>query len=101
MPLYNAWVSGAWAWSDEQRIVFANDLSAPQLRAVSGVVNLTKDHAGPESWAPTQPALRCDYARAYVAVKAAYALRVTAAERDALAALLDDCAQTGDHARRP
>lgn len=93
VSLYNAWVSGARDWTDAERIAFANDLAAPELRAVAGEVNFAKDHAGAEAWAPSpgRPAQRCDYARAYVAVKAAYRLRVTGAERDALAALLADC----------
>lgn len=90
VPLYNAWVSGAWAWPDDQRVIFANDLVHPELRAVAGSVNFAKDHAGPESWQP-EPAQRCDYARGYVTVKAAYRLTVTTRERDALAAMLDTC----------
>ncbi len=90
VPLYNAWVSGASVWTDDQRVIFANDLVNPELRAVAGAVNFAKDHAGPESWQP-EPAQRCDYARAYVTVKAAYRLTVTTRERDALAAMLDTC----------
>ncbi len=91
VPLYNAWVSGASEWTDARRVAFANDLAAPELRAVTGEVNFAKDHAGPESWQPV-PLARCDYARAYVAVKARHALTVTAAERDALAVMLAACA---------
>lgn len=36
VPLYNAWVSGARDWTDAQRVAFANDLAAPELRAVGG-----------------------------------------------------------------
>ncbi|HRW19263.1 MAG TPA: DUF1524 domain-containing protein [Dermatophilaceae bacterium] len=90
VPLYNAWVSGARDWTDEQRVAFANDLAAPELRAVAGSVNFAKHHAGAESWQPVE-SRRCDYARAYVSVKATYRLTVTRAERDALAGMLDSC----------
>lgn len=90
VPLYNAWVSGAHEWTDAQRVTFANDLAAPELRAVAGEQNFSKNHAGPESWAPSEPH-GCDYAREYVAVKAAYRLTVTADERDALTRALDTC----------
>ncbi len=90
VPLYNAWVSGARDWTDSQRVVFANDLASPELRAVGGHVNFAKDRSGPESWVPVA-ARQCDYARAFVAVKAHYRLTVTSAERDALARLLGTC----------
>ncbi len=90
VPLYNAWVSGASEWTDELRVRFANDLAAPELRAVAGAVNFAKDRSGPETWQPVAAA-RCDYARAYVAVKSRYALSVTAAEHDALAEMLTTC----------
>ena len=32
-------------WTDAQRVAFANDLAAPELRAVGGDVNFTKNHA--------------------------------------------------------
>lgn len=90
VPLYNAWVSGASGWTDERRVIFANDLAAPELRAVAGAVNFAKDRSGPDSWQPV-PAARCDYARAFVAVKAKYDLSVTAAERTALTTMLATC----------
>lgn len=90
VPLYNAWVSGARDWTDAQRVAFANDLVTPELRAVAGEVNFTKNHAGPESWAPSA-SQGCAYAREFVAVKTAYRLTVTAVERDALAGLLATC----------
>lgn len=90
VPLYNAWVSGAWAWSDPQRVAFAQDLQAPELYAVAGSVNFAKNHAGVETWSPV-PERRCDYARSWVAVKAKYALTVTAAEKAALTTMLQSC----------
>src|SRR5688572_2022831 len=35
VPLANAWRTGAATWTDEQREAFANDLTQPQLIAVS------------------------------------------------------------------
>lgn len=90
VPLYNAWVSGAWRWTDAQRVIFAADLAAPELYAVAGEVNFAKNHNGAESWSPV-PERQCDYGRSYVAVKAKYALTVTERERGALAAMLATC----------
>lgn len=90
VSLYDAWVSGARDWTDEQRVIFANDLAAPELRAVSGDTNFAKGRAGPETWSPA-PDRRCEVARAIVEVKSHYRLTVTAAERDALSAMLSTC----------
>lgn len=91
VSLYDAWVSGAKDWSDERRVIFANDLANPELLAVSGETNFAKDRSGPESFTPAT-AYRCDYARAYVAVKAAYGLTITARQRAGLLDLLAACA---------
>lgn len=90
VPLYNAWVSGAWAWTDQQRVTFAQDLAAPELYAVAGSVNFAKNHAGVETWSPV-PDRRCDYARSWVAVKSKYSLTVTTAEQAALTTMLRAC----------
>lgn len=90
VSLFNAWVSGASRWTDTQRVIFANDLAAPELRAVAGAVNFSKDHAGAEAWQPPV-AGQCDFARSYVEVKRKYDLSVTARERDALGAMLATC----------
>lgn len=91
VSLYEAWVSGAAAWSPQRRIAFAHDVRRPELWAVSAATNLAKAHRGADSWAPKTPALRCRFGRSYVAVKAAYDLTVTATEREALAGMLADC----------
>ena len=90
VSLYNAWVSGASEWTDERRVIFANDLAAPELRAVAGSVNFAKDHAGAEAWQPGA-AYQCDFARAYVEVKRRYDLAVTTRERTALISMLGTC----------
>src|SRR6476660_3015841 len=42
VPLANAWRSGASTWTDQQRQQFANDLTRPQLLAVSANTNRAK-----------------------------------------------------------
>lgn len=91
VSLYEAWVSGAAAWSAQRRMAFAHDVRRPELWAVSAATNLAKAHRGADSWAPKTPSLRCRFARSYVAVKSAYDLTVTSTERDALAAMLAQC----------
>lgn len=57
VPLSNAWKSGASAWTTAQRQVFANDLTNPQLLAVTDNVNESKSDSGPEDWKP--PLSKC------------------------------------------
>jgi hypothetical protein len=52
VPLSNAWKSGAAAWTTAQRQAFANDLTNPQLWAVTDNVNQAKSDSGPEDWKP-------------------------------------------------
>ena len=42
VPLKEAWVSGARSWTNAQREAFANDLTRPQLAAVTDNLNASK-----------------------------------------------------------
>lgn len=42
MPLKEAWLSGARDWTPAQREAFANDLTRPQLLAVTDNLNESK-----------------------------------------------------------
>jgi hypothetical protein len=53
VPLSNAWKSGAASWTTPQRQGFANDLTNPQLLAVTDNVNQAKGDKGPEDWKPS------------------------------------------------
>src|ERR1700742_191834 len=52
VTLENAWVSGAWAWTTSKRESFANDLTDPQLVAVTDNVNESKGDKSPDAWKP-------------------------------------------------
>jgi hypothetical protein len=52
VPLSNAWKSGAAAWTTARRQSFANDVTNPQLLAVTDNVNQAKGDSGPEAWKP-------------------------------------------------
>lgn len=53
--------------------------------------NRSKCDQGPEAWQPPAKTYWCTYARSWTAVKAAYGLTVTEAERDMLTEMLDTC----------
>ncbi|MGW6916429.1 HNH endonuclease family protein [Kitasatospora sp. NPDC054939] len=90
VPLAEAWRSGAWSWTTDKRKAFANDLTRPQLIAVSASSNRTKGDQDPAEWLP-QASYRCTYARAWVQVKYHYGLAVDSAEKTALTSILNGC----------
>ncbi|MFI5867455.1 HNH endonuclease family protein [Streptomyces sp. NPDC051546] len=91
IPLANAWRSGAGAWTAERRKEFANDLTRPQLLAVSAATNRGKGDQGPEDWQPPAKGYWCTYATAWTNVKSTYQLTVTEAEKKKLTEMLETC----------
>ena len=91
IPLKNAWISGAWAWTTSKRESFANDLTDPQLIAVTENVNQSKSDASPDAWKPPLTSYYCTYARMWVRVKYVWSLTVTTAEKSALTSMLATC----------
>ncbi|MEU1122186.1 HNH endonuclease family protein [Streptomyces sp. NPDC005899] len=91
VPLAEAWRSGASGWTTAQRQSFANDLTRPQLIAVTDNVNQAKSDQDPGEWLPSRTAYRCTYARAWVHVKHYYGLSVDSTEKSALQSVLNGC----------
>jgi hypothetical protein len=91
VPLANAWRSGANKWTDPKRQEFANDLTRPQLRAVSASQNRAKGDQDPSQWKPANRAFWCRYAQDWITVKHFWGLTVTAAEKTALNDMLGTC----------
>ncbi|MBG0825974.1 HNH endonuclease [Planomonospora sp. ID91781] len=101
VPLAEGWRSGADAWSDTERKAFANDLTRPQLIAVSAAANRAKGDQPPNLWKPPLRGAWCVYARAWIDVKHHYTLTVTDPERRALAEMLDTCTPAAEPAPAP
>ncbi|WP_329167161.1 HNH endonuclease family protein (plasmid) [Streptomyces sp. NBC_01717] len=91
IPLAEAWDSGADNWTTSKRQALANDLTRPQLLAVTDNVNQSKGDQDPATWWPSRTAYRCTYARAWVQVKYYYGLSVDSAEKSALSSVLNGC----------
>ncbi|KAF2008497.1 hypothetical protein BU24DRAFT_468916 [Aaosphaeria arxii CBS 175.79] len=91
VPLSNAWKSGAASWTTARRQAFANDLTNPQLLAVTDNVNQAKGDKGPEAWKPSLTSYHCTYAKMWVKVKSTYSLTITSAEKSALTTMLNTC----------
>ncbi|KAG6015449.1 hypothetical protein E4U54_003486 [Claviceps lovelessii] len=91
VPLKNAWISGASNWTTEQRRDFANDITRPQLWAVSAHSNRAKSDGSPDEWKPVLQSFWCTYSKSWVQVKSYYGLTITVDEKDALSGMLDFC----------
>lgn len=91
IPLSNAWKTGANSWTTSKRQQFANDLSGPQLIAVTDNVNQAKGDQTPATWKPPLTSYHCTYARMWIGSKYKWGLRVNSAEKSALSSMLNSC----------
>jgi len=91
VALAEAWRSGANAWSTSTRQSFANDLTRPQLIAVSASSNRSKGDQDPSTWKPTRTSYHCTYSRMWIRSKYAWSLRLQSAEKSALQGMLNTC----------
>lgn len=89
VALSDAWQKGASAWTTTKREQFAND--SLNLVAVDGPTNGAKGDGDAATWLPPAKSFRCSYVARQVAVKRAYGLWVTAAERNAMSSVLASC----------
>ena len=96
VALAEAWRSGAWAWTPQQRRDFANDLGvAYALTAASTVSNQAKADKDPARWMPSNDSYRCEYVTSWALIKYRWSLTVDDAERAAIASTFTgDCGAT-------
>ncbi|MCB5165325.1 HNH endonuclease family protein [Streptomyces bambusae] len=91
VALAAAWRAGAYAWTPQRRLTYANDLDV--LLAVDKQANQDKGSRTPDKWRPPRRAFWCEYARRWTGIKAKYGLTVTPEERQALSGMLAGCPQ--------
>lgn len=92
VPLREVHLSGGYAWSAKRREAYANDLGDPAtLVAVYRGANRSKGADDPAQWMPPNRAHHCTYIRRWVRVKKRWQLRMDAAERAKIKAVLARC----------
>ena len=89
VALSNAWQTGAFKLTLEQRTALAND--PLNLLAVKGKLNSQKGDGDAATWLPPLKSYRCDYVARQVAVKLKYKLWFTAPEKEAIVRILKSC----------
>ncbi len=89
VALSNAWQTGAFKLSADQRKAFAND--PLNLQAVKGRLNSQKGDGDAATWLPPLKSYRCDYVSRQIAVKIKYKLWFTAPEKEAMIRILKTC----------
>jgi hypothetical protein len=89
VALSNAWQTGAFKLTPEQRKAFAND--PLNLLAVKGKLNSQKGDGDAATWLPPLKSYRCDYVARQIAVKIKYKLWFTAPEKEAMIKILKTC----------
>ena len=90
VALAEAWRSGASSWTTSRRQAFANDLTRPQLIAVSASSNRSKGDQDPSTWKP-RTSYQCTYSRTWIRSKYHWGLRLQSAEKSALQGMLNTC----------
>ena len=89
VALSNAWQTGAFKLSADQRKALSND--PLNLFAVKGRLNSQKGDGDAATWLPPLKSFRCTYVAQQIAVKAKYSLWVTAPEKAAMVFILAKC----------
>jgi len=89
VALGNAWQTGAFMLTSDQRKAFAND--PLNLLAVKGKLNSQKGDGDAATWLPPLKSFRCDYVSRQIAVKIKYKLWFTAPEKEAMIKILKTC----------
>lgn len=91
VALAEAWRSGASGWTTARREAFANDISGPQLIAVTTEVNSAKGDRDPSSWKPPRTSAYCGYSKFWIHTKYRWGLTLQAVEKTAVQSMLDTC----------
>lgn len=89
VSLSNAWQTGAFKLSADERKSLAND--PLNLLAVKGSLNTQKSDGDAATWLPPSKAYRCSFVARQVAVKARYKLWFTKAEKAVIVSILSKC----------
>lgn len=91
VPLKNAYISGAYKWTQQKRCLYANFLGNPfHLLAVYGKENTSKGDRTPEGYMPSDSSYQCQYLAQWLKVKLIWDLGLTPPEKDKVLELIQN-----------
>ena len=91
VALKEAWDSGAWSWTPQQRTDFANDLTDDRsLIAVTDNSNQSKGANDPSNWLPPHQPAVCRYLADWISVKARWNLSMDQSEHGRIRNVIND-----------
>lgn len=89
VALKETWVSGAFAWTPEQRAEYANDLEiSATLSMLTAALNSSKSDKDPARWLPPQSSTHCKYVQDWIVVKWRWQLTIDPAEKTVIETVL-------------
>lgn len=100
VPLKNAYVSGAWAWTPVQRCTYANFMgSSYHLISAEAHENMKKGDSPPGQYLPPDRSYSCQYISNWLKIKLSWNLLMSAEEGDDIARLLsqNNCSSSTLH----
>lgn len=91
VPLKEAYTSGAYAWTQAQRCVYANFTGMKEhLIATSNFENLSKSDKTPEQYMPPLREYQCTYLKNWLSVKLIWKLSLSQSEAEAIRARMKE-----------
>jgi len=91
VPLKNAYISGAWAWSFQSRCTYANYMGNTfHLITASGHENMSKGDDTPANYIPPNEAYRCEYLENWLKIKLIWKLKMVKEEVEAIRQAIKD-----------
>lgn len=91
VPLKEAFLSGAKAWSRQEKILFANDLeNKDHLIAVYRSANRSKGARDPARWLPPNQAYHREYVTIWLEIKKAWGLSLDPLEASVIQSILQE-----------
>lgn len=91
VPLKNAYISGAWAWSRKMKCLFANYLGNDHhLLPVSGHENQSKGDRSPDLYLPPNPLYVCEYIKNWLLIKFTWTLNMSMNEGQTITAKISE-----------
>ena len=83
VPLKNAYMTGAYEWSDKIKCLYANYMGNNfHLKSVLGSENLRKGDRSPREYMPPNTQYTCEYLKIWMKIKYIWNLRFTPKEKD-------------------